>query len=165
SVADTTPVFEKILESCQRLFATDEIGLLLVGEDGLLHMGAFGGLRGTMIETFKKALELHRAVGDEEGLAVTYGQLGKTYLLAGQPRQAERCLNNACEHFIKLGNGTGETGALRLLADLYEQEGDLPPAIRCLERITQLTLAYRLSHSEANAARLTRLRQQASGRM
>lgn len=97
-------------------------------------------------------------------LAVTYGQLGKTYLLAGQPRQAERCLNNACEHFNKLGNGTGQTGALRLLADHYEHEGDLPPAIRCLERIHQLTLAYRLPHAEADRSRLARLRQQVTHR-
>ncbi|MES4785136.1 MAG: hypothetical protein C4294_04215, partial [Nitrospiraceae bacterium] len=49
------------------------------------------------IANFKKALDLHRAVGNEEGLAVTYSQLGKTLLLAGQTHQAEWCLNNASE--------------------------------------------------------------------
>ena len=36
SMADAAPVFEKILESCQRLFASNEQGVLLVGEDGLI---------------------------------------------------------------------------------------------------------------------------------
>ena len=35
SVADSKPVFEKILESCQRLFASNEQGILLVGDDNL----------------------------------------------------------------------------------------------------------------------------------
>ncbi len=43
SVADSGPVFEKILESCQRLFASSEQGVLLAGEDGLLHLGAHHG--------------------------------------------------------------------------------------------------------------------------
>ena len=33
SVADTTPVFEKILESCLRLFTTDQAGVYLVHDD------------------------------------------------------------------------------------------------------------------------------------
>ena len=43
SIADTAPVFDKILESCQRLFAGRIVGLNLIGEDGLIHIGAFHG--------------------------------------------------------------------------------------------------------------------------
>jgi len=43
SVADTQPVFDKILRSCERLFAGDEVGVLLAGDDGRLHFGAQGG--------------------------------------------------------------------------------------------------------------------------
>ena len=43
SVADTQPVFEKILHSCQHLFASSEQGILLVGDDGQLHFGAHRG--------------------------------------------------------------------------------------------------------------------------
>jgi signal transduction histidine kinase/HAMP domain-containing protein len=43
SVADTAPVFEKILDSCQRLFATEEIGIFLVGDDGKVHAPAWRG--------------------------------------------------------------------------------------------------------------------------
>jgi signal transduction histidine kinase/HAMP domain-containing protein/putative methionine-R-sulfoxide reductase with GAF domain len=43
SIADTTPVFEKILASCEHLFAGKLVGITLVGEDGLIHIGAYHG--------------------------------------------------------------------------------------------------------------------------
>jgi PAS domain S-box-containing protein len=43
SIGDTAPVFDKILESCQRLFAGRIVGLNLIGDDGLIHIGAFHG--------------------------------------------------------------------------------------------------------------------------
>jgi signal transduction histidine kinase len=43
SVADTKPVFDKILESCARLFGGRYVGITLVGEDGMVHEGAYRG--------------------------------------------------------------------------------------------------------------------------
>ncbi len=43
SVADTKPVFDKIMENCQRLFGGRSVGMTLVGEDGAVHPGAFRG--------------------------------------------------------------------------------------------------------------------------
>ncbi len=43
SVADTQPVFEKILHSCSRLFASSEQGIVLLGDDGQLQLGAHRG--------------------------------------------------------------------------------------------------------------------------
>ncbi|HEV3007867.1 MAG TPA: ATP-binding protein, partial [Burkholderiales bacterium] len=43
SIADTAPVFDKILESCERLFAGRIVGLNLAGEDGRLRIGAYHG--------------------------------------------------------------------------------------------------------------------------
>jgi GAF domain-containing protein/CheY-like chemotaxis protein/tetratricopeptide (TPR) repeat protein len=43
SVADTAPVFDKILESGQRLFATEQLGIFLVGEDDRLYAAAWRG--------------------------------------------------------------------------------------------------------------------------
>jgi len=43
SIADTQPVFDKIIESCERLFAGRIVGLNLVGDDGMIHMGAYHG--------------------------------------------------------------------------------------------------------------------------
>jgi signal transduction histidine kinase len=43
SVADTRPVFDKILESCERLFEGRNAGIALVGDDGAVHLGAFHG--------------------------------------------------------------------------------------------------------------------------
>src|SRR5438552_4400889 len=43
SIADTKPVFDKIVESCRRLFEGHIVGINLVREDGLVHLAAFGG--------------------------------------------------------------------------------------------------------------------------
>ena len=53
SVADTAPVFEKILDSCQRLFATEQMAIYLAPGDGLLHVAA---LRGAVIEAITASL-------------------------------------------------------------------------------------------------------------
>ncbi len=37
SVADTAPVFDKILRSCQRLFDSGQVAIALIGEDGLMQ--------------------------------------------------------------------------------------------------------------------------------
>ncbi|MGE0486674.1 MAG: GAF domain-containing protein [Gammaproteobacteria bacterium] len=43
SVEDTRPVFEKIIKSCEHLFGADQIGIYVVGDDGLVHIGAHRG--------------------------------------------------------------------------------------------------------------------------
>ena len=42
SIADTKPVFDVILQSCQRLFAGETVGVTLVRDDGLLDIGGRG---------------------------------------------------------------------------------------------------------------------------
>jgi GAF domain-containing protein/CheY-like chemotaxis protein/tetratricopeptide (TPR) repeat protein len=58
SVADTAPVFEKILDSCQHLFATEQLGIFLASDDGQVDLGAW---RGSSLEnvarTFPKPIE------------------------------------------------------------------------------------------------------------
>ena len=41
SVADTQPVFEKILDSCEQLFAAENLLIIRLGEDGLVHLGGY----------------------------------------------------------------------------------------------------------------------------
>ena len=43
SVVDTAPVFDKILDSCHRLFAADERAVLLVDDAGQLRIGQYQG--------------------------------------------------------------------------------------------------------------------------
>jgi signal transduction histidine kinase/HAMP domain-containing protein/predicted transcriptional regulator with HTH domain len=43
SIADTKPVFDKILESCERLFAGKTVVINLVGDDDRLHLAAYQG--------------------------------------------------------------------------------------------------------------------------
>jgi signal transduction histidine kinase/DNA-binding response OmpR family regulator len=49
SVADVAPVFDKILESCQHLFAIEQLGIFLLEDDGLVHAAAW---RGSALEAF-----------------------------------------------------------------------------------------------------------------
>ena len=43
SMADAQPVFDKILDSCAQLFAGSELGISLIGDDGLIHLAAHHG--------------------------------------------------------------------------------------------------------------------------
>jgi signal transduction histidine kinase/putative methionine-R-sulfoxide reductase with GAF domain len=43
SIADTTPVFETILSGCERLFAGRIAQINLIGDDNLVHLGAYHG--------------------------------------------------------------------------------------------------------------------------
>ncbi len=53
SVADTAPVFDKILQSCERLFSTDQLAIFLVQDDAQVHVGA---LRGAAIQAITATL-------------------------------------------------------------------------------------------------------------
>ena len=95
------------------------------------------------VNTFKLALDEHHIMGAGE-LAITYSQLGKTFLDSADLLEAERCFNNASEHFIKLGNEAGEAACLRMFADIYRQRGSLLAAVRCLERVVSVDSRYQL---------------------
>ncbi len=57
SVSDTAPVFDKILDSCQHLFASTQVGILLVG-DGKVNVGAWrGSAAEAMGHAFPRPLE------------------------------------------------------------------------------------------------------------
>jgi GAF domain-containing protein len=43
SVADTAPVFERILDSCERLFGTNQVAICMVHDDGQVHARAVRG--------------------------------------------------------------------------------------------------------------------------
>ena len=57
SVADTAPVFEKILDSCQHLFATEQLGIFVARDDGLVHTAAWRGTAlQAVVNTFPKPI-------------------------------------------------------------------------------------------------------------
>ncbi|HYN62120.1 MAG TPA: GAF domain-containing protein, partial [Rubrivivax sp.] len=53
SVADTAPVFERILDSCERLFVTDQVAICMVHVDAQVHARA---VRGAAIQTMMSVL-------------------------------------------------------------------------------------------------------------
>jgi signal transduction histidine kinase/CheY-like chemotaxis protein len=59
SVADTQPVFDKILESCKRLFEGGELDVLLVDDEGKLQVAAYvGNARDTVMATFPAPVDI-----------------------------------------------------------------------------------------------------------
>ncbi|HEY3232795.1 MAG TPA: GAF domain-containing protein, partial [Roseiflexaceae bacterium] len=58
SVADTSPVFEKILDSCRHLFATEQLGIFVTHDDGLVHAAAWrGAALADVVSSFPKPLD------------------------------------------------------------------------------------------------------------
>ena len=58
SVADAAPVFDKILDSCRHLFAIEQLGIFLLGDDNLVHVAAFrGSALDAIVRTFPKPLD------------------------------------------------------------------------------------------------------------
>ncbi|HET8877084.1 MAG TPA: GAF domain-containing protein, partial [Casimicrobiaceae bacterium] len=58
SMADAQPVFDKIAQSCGQLFASEQVGVFLLGDDGLLHAGTwYGAAMEAVVRTFPKPLE------------------------------------------------------------------------------------------------------------
>jgi GAF domain-containing protein/PAS domain-containing protein len=67
SMADTQPVFDRILESCERLFSGRLIGINILGADGRLHLGAY---RGKGHRRFEKIFPLPADEGSGSGAAI-----------------------------------------------------------------------------------------------
>jgi GAF domain-containing protein len=67
SVADTRPVFETILASCEHLFAGKQVGVNLVGDDGLIRIGAYHGPRR---DEFERVFPLPLDASSGSGLAI-----------------------------------------------------------------------------------------------
>ena len=72
SVSDAEPVFEKIVESCERIFATSRIGLNLIGPDGLVHAGAYGKFPDA--EKLRRENFPHPVPGSATGAAISAGR-------------------------------------------------------------------------------------------
>ncbi|HEV8096122.1 MAG TPA: GAF domain-containing protein, partial [Burkholderiales bacterium] len=72
SIADAQPVFDKIIESCERLFAGRIVGLNLVGEDGLIRIGAY---HGTGRENFERIFPLPLDASSGSGLAIVEARI------------------------------------------------------------------------------------------
>ena len=84
------------------------------------------------------------------------------FLDQGDLTRAERCLNNASEHYIKLGNESAEAAVLRLLATVYDTRHDLVSARRCLERVVALDQRYALPELQTDSTYLEKLKQSVS---
>jgi signal transduction histidine kinase len=72
SIADTEPVFRKILESCQRLFAGRQVGINLLDADGKIRIGAYYGPGRAELE---RLTPFPPGAGSGSGAAIAYGRV------------------------------------------------------------------------------------------
>ena len=72
SIADTKPVFEKILLSCERLFQGKQVGINLVGDDGQIWIGAYHGPGRAELE---RVQPFPRGDGSGSGAAIAQGRV------------------------------------------------------------------------------------------
>jgi len=72
SVADTQPVFDKVTESCQRLFSGLNVGINLVGEDGQIHLASFSG---PMREELERVFPVPLSPNSGSGAAILQRQV------------------------------------------------------------------------------------------
>jgi two-component system NtrC family sensor kinase len=72
SVSKAEPVFEKIVESCERILGTSRVGLNLIGPDGLVHAGAYGKFPGA--EKLRRENFPHPVAGSATGAVISAGR-------------------------------------------------------------------------------------------
>jgi len=142
---------EELLESIRDDFSLG----MLYGNLGLLEID--GECPGEAISFFKRAIDLHKKTGHEEGLAAAWGHLGRAYRQLGKNKEAETCFNYSYTHFGQVGNSAGEAEALRGLADIYEDRKEPELALRCLTRIRENFTRFGLRLPEGDIKREERL--------
>ncbi len=72
SIADTQPVFDKILKSCERLFAGRQVGINLVDADGKIRIGAY---HGPGREELERLAPFPPGDGSGSGAAIVHGRV------------------------------------------------------------------------------------------
>ncbi len=110
------------------------------------------------IELFNKAIECHKKTGNEEGLAATWGRLGRAYMHISEDKHAETCFEYAAGHFFHIGDPAGEAEAHRCLAKVYERRDDHELALMCLSKVFDLHRRYQLLQPDEDHVQRERLK-------
>src|SRR6266705_1253342 len=87
SIADTKPVFERILASCEQLFASKLVQINLVGDDGLVRLGAY---HGPGRETIERIYPFPVDEKSSTGVAILHRAVGHYPDVDGDPAVPER---------------------------------------------------------------------------
>jgi len=112
SPTDTQPVFEKILDSCERLFHTGQLAVVVVGRDGLVHPAAVRGeVAKKMTRTLPQPLDhstTGRAIHEGQVLQLADAAvLGATSTWARETVEAVGNFSAAWVPMVRDGNGVG----------------------------------------------------------
>jgi GAF domain-containing protein/CheY-like chemotaxis protein len=121
SVADTQPVFDRIVEACHQLFAADGVAITRVGDDGYVHLVASHTTRPDLEALARKAFPV-RLAGSATAEAVRFGRiivyddvLNGSDVPEAVRLVAQRMEMNYSQAFAPLMRGKEGLGAISLL--------------------------------------------------
>ncbi len=127
SVEDAQPVFQKILDSCRKLFGGEELDVLLIDENGLLQVEAYiGRFEKELLETFPAPWEITPA-----GVAIRTGRVANYADCANNPdtpRVLRKMARIASYHSVAFapmmweGKGIGVIGVARSARPFTDRE-------------------------------------------
>jgi len=104
------------------------------------------------VEYCQRALDLHRAVGNRHGEALTWDSLGYAHHQLGHHAQAVACFRRALTAYRQLGGDRyRQTVVLTHLGDAFHAAGDLPAA--CDAWRSALVILQDLDHLDADEVR------------
>ena len=99
SVEDAQPVFQKILDSCRKLFGGEELDVLLIDENGLLQVEAYiGRFEKELLETFPAPWEITPA-----GVAIRTGRVANYADCANNPDTPARAAQDGADRELPFG--------------------------------------------------------------
>ena len=99
----------------------------------------------------RRALALHRVLGDRYGQASTWDSLGYAHHHLGQHTQAIGCYHRALELFVDLGHRHGEADTLTRLGDSHSIAGNSHGAQTAWQQA--LAILDELDHPNADQLR------------
>ena len=88
--------------------------------------------------SYKEALELRRAIGDQPGIALTLNNLGSSYIDRAKYDEALTALKEALQIERALGNDSAQARCLSNIGNIYLAKGQYQDARTNLERALEL---------------------------
>jgi tetratricopeptide (TPR) repeat protein len=92
------------------------------------------------IEYYKKANEIREQMGNEQGLAVGYGNLGNSYLQQGDLEWAIQAYKKSLEYSIRLGMDQASAQVYNNLGIVHQEQGQYDLAIKMYQKSLEIEL-------------------------
>ena len=90
------------------------------------------------ISYYQKSLKTHLEIGDKEGTALLYNNIGLAFNKQADINNALQCFNNSLKINEEIGNKKGQANSLNSIALIYNNQGDLTKALEYFTKSLKL---------------------------